>query len=169
MEKDTRTTARLDVASPVARNPESDLKLLSNFVRATSVVKSTPCRPSLVYRAAVYRRAPRTHGIFKETLSKVVPRALLFAASRPVAPCLPGRNKRRVPPSFQLPAYGGADANYARAAYLIFRTINVTFVYNRARGKQFSVSSLVIERKHSRVKRRGRSRAGGRGGGRERR
>lgn len=36
----------------------------------------------LVYRAIVYRRALHTHGIFKETLSKVVPRALLFAASR---------------------------------------------------------------------------------------
>lgn len=36
----------------------------------------------LVYRAIVYRRALHTHGIFKETLSKVVPQALLFAASR---------------------------------------------------------------------------------------
>lgn len=48
----------------VARNPESDLKLLSNFVRATSVVKSTLRVVHLVYRAVVYRRTR----IFKEML-----------------------------------------------------------------------------------------------------
>lgn len=50
----------------------------------------------LVYRAAVYRRGPRTHGIFKETLSKVVPRVLLFAASRR-RQHLPDWNKQRLP------------------------------------------------------------------------
>jgi hypothetical protein len=51
---------RLDASlHSYTRNPESDLKLLSNFVRATSVVKSTPRRPSRISCGCILPRAAR--------------------------------------------------------------------------------------------------------------
>lgn len=78
MEQDVQHALERVVSPKPTR--ESDLKLLSNFVRATSVVKSTPRRPSRVSRTAVHRHTC-THGTFKEMLPKLRSSARAFSFS----------------------------------------------------------------------------------------
>lgn len=78
--EEENTLARVHALRKKIRRTGSDLKLLSNFARATSVVKSIPRRPSLATASAVvYYRAARascTHGMFKDALeTEVVARA----------------------------------------------------------------------------------------------